>query len=72
MKTCSYRQLCAVASDLLQRHPSLLTNSTEWKEAIKDRVTALGYPRPFSREVTKVMDAVEHVHRRRRAMSDLK
>jgi hypothetical protein len=64
MKPCGYRQLCAIATDLLKRDPSLLMHQVEWKESIKDRATALGYPRPWSEDVRKVMDAVEFVHQK--------
>jgi hypothetical protein len=64
-QSCGFRQLCAIAKALLEQRPTLLTDSGEWKESIKDRATALGYPRPMTADVYKAMDAVEHVHRRR-------
>ena len=62
-KPCGFRQLCVIAKVLLQEQPTLLTDSAEWKESIKDRVTRLGYPSPLTVDVYKAMNAVEHVHR---------
>jgi len=66
VKGCGFRQLCAIAKDLLTKNPSLLQDPLEWKESIKDRATRLGYPSPTTADVRKVMDAVEYVHRMRR------
>jgi len=61
-KTCQHPQLCAIAKELMN-----LDDSIEWKEAIKDRVQTLGYPRPTSREVVKAMDAVETAQPRQKS-----
>lgn len=63
-KPCSFRQLCAIARALLDQHPTLLEDSIEWKESIKDRATRLGYPSPTTEAVYKAMNAVDHVRRK--------
>jgi hypothetical protein len=63
-KPCGFRQLCSIAKELLTKRPALLADQGEWKALVKDRAQALGFPRPWSHDVTKALDAVEHVHQK--------
>ena len=61
----SFRQLCAIATDLLRSAPDLLDDQAEWKERVKCRVTALGIQGPTSAYVHKALAAVSMVYLRR-------
>ena len=67
----SFQQMCLLAKELLEATPTLMHDSVEWKESIKDRVTALHFPRPPSATVNRAMDAVEHAHRTRLKLDGL-
>ena len=56
----SFRQLCAIALDQLQREPTI--DCVEWKERIKDRTVAIGYLTPLTEVVYRAMNAIEHAH----------
>lgn len=62
-KTIGWAQLCAIARDRWQEHPT--DSGADWKESIKRRVTRLGYLGPTSEQVHKAMDAVERTLPRR-------
>ena len=59
-----FRQLCLIAKEQLPAPtPDDPFNSADWKEAIRLRVTSLGFTSPPSDLLTKAMNATEHVHR---------
>lgn len=57
-KPVEWRQLCAIARDVLTRAPTI--HDFEWKERIKDRLfqLQLTYPQPIDR-INRAMDAVQ-------------
>jgi hypothetical protein len=54
-----FRQLCAVARELLENDPSI--DDAEWREAIKCRIVALGYTYPPQPQT--IPDAMARVER---------
>jgi hypothetical protein len=56
----SFRQLCAIAKDLGTQDTTI--DAVEWKDRIKDRTHALGFRTPYSDQVWRAIDAVEHAH----------
>jgi hypothetical protein len=60
-KDCRFRQLCAIARELLEADPTIRTKGEDWKYAVIDRVIALGYRDPAPR-VYGALTAVEHAY----------
>lgn len=63
----SFQQLCAVARRVIVEGLATLDESVEWKESIKDRLSAQGYLTPLNDRLYRAMDAVERILRRRPA-----
>ena len=65
--TIGYRQLCAIAAQLLKANPSYIEEQADWKGAVKDRAHHLGFATPMGDIVGRALDATERVHTIRRA-----
>jgi hypothetical protein len=62
-KDISFKQLCAVAKDLLTHEPTF--TGAEWKARIREVLAKSGFTEPPPEELTKALDAVEHTERSR-------